>query len=281
MPTAGQTFESAMERTMASGVPVAVARAVSTEAPELLAPSRSVLGFIAVQPTQSNAGSSYVVTTGTHTNEIAIFASDGSWHFTTPYPGYILYDQQTTDFYKFDGSSWGVFSIHIPNIAQGDILYGSAVNTLATLPKNTSATRYLSNTGTNNNPAWAQVNLTNGVTGVLPSPNGGATQILSGGAASTVNYTAQSTDKRATVRFNTQIGGAELTFTVSKALGSVSDIWECDLERDRADTTGNPITVLDTDGNFVGQIENIVNGLGVPSMKIRADGSKVYRVTQG
>jgi hypothetical protein len=54
---------------------------------------------------------------------------------------------------------------------QGDILYADASNSLAKLAKNTSATRYLSNTGTNNNPAWAQVNLSNGVTGNLSVNN--------------------------------------------------------------------------------------------------------------
>lgn len=57
--------------------------------------------------------------------------------------------------------------------AQGDILYGSASNTYSRLTKDTNATRYLANTGTSNNPAWAQVNLTNGVTGALGVPNGG------------------------------------------------------------------------------------------------------------
>lgn len=56
----------------------------------------------------------------------------------------------------------------MPAIVQGDILYGSAAETLAALAKDTNATRYLSNGGTSNNPAWAQVNLTNGVTGDLP-----------------------------------------------------------------------------------------------------------------
>lgn len=54
---------------------------------------------------------------------------------------------------------------------QGDILYSSAANTLAALAKNASSTRYLSNTGTSNNPAWAQVDLSNGVTGNLPVTN--------------------------------------------------------------------------------------------------------------
>jgi hypothetical protein len=55
--------------------------------------------------------------------------------------------------------------------AQGDLIYGSATNVYSNLAKNTSATRYLSNTGTSNNPAWAQVNLANGVTGNLPVGN--------------------------------------------------------------------------------------------------------------
>jgi len=61
----------------------------------------------------------------------------------------------------------------LSSISLGDILYGSATNTLATLGINTTATRYLSNTGPSSTPAWAQINLTNGVTGVLPVSNGG------------------------------------------------------------------------------------------------------------
>jgi hypothetical protein len=57
---------------------------------------------------------------------------------------------------------------------QGDIIYGSAADTLSALAKDTNATRYLSNTGASNNPAWAQIDLTNGVTGTLPAGNGGS-----------------------------------------------------------------------------------------------------------
>lgn len=57
--------------------------------------------------------------------------------------------------------------------AQGDLLYASAANTLARLAKSTTATRYLANTGSSNNPQWDLVNLTNGVTGTLPVANGG------------------------------------------------------------------------------------------------------------
>ncbi len=59
----------------------------------------------------------------------------------------------------------------LTTLAQGDLIYGSAIATFSRLAKDTNATRYLSNTGTTNNPAWAQVNLANGVTGNLPVTN--------------------------------------------------------------------------------------------------------------
>lgn len=54
---------------------------------------------------------------------------------------------------------------------QGDTLYYNTGPALSKLAKNTSATRYLSNTGASNNPAWGQVDLSNGVTGTLPDGN--------------------------------------------------------------------------------------------------------------
>lgn len=57
--------------------------------------------------------------------------------------------------------------------AQGDLIYGTGTGTWGQLAKNASATRYLSNTGTSNNPAWAQVDLANGVIDVLQPGNGG------------------------------------------------------------------------------------------------------------
>lgn len=61
----------------------------------------------------------------------------------------------------------------LTSFAQGDLVYASATDTLARLAKSTSATRYLSNTGTSNAPAWAQIVLTDGVSGILPGANGG------------------------------------------------------------------------------------------------------------
>jgi len=61
----------------------------------------------------------------------------------------------------------------LASFTQGDLLYYDSGTALTALAKNATATRYLSNTGTNNNPAWAQINLANGVTGTLPVGNGG------------------------------------------------------------------------------------------------------------
>lgn len=55
--------------------------------------------------------------------------------------------------------------------AQGDLIYATAAQVLARLPKSAAATRYLANTGGANAPQWDQVNLANGVTGLLPHAN--------------------------------------------------------------------------------------------------------------
>src|SRR5690606_8454783 len=61
----------------------------------------------------------------------------------------------------------------LTSIDQGDLLYGSSANVISRLTKNTSATRYLSNQGADNNPLWDLVDLSNGVQSVLGISNGG------------------------------------------------------------------------------------------------------------
>lgn len=57
--------------------------------------------------------------------------------------------------------------------SQGDILTATSDNLIAALNKDINSTRYLANTGTNNNPEWNTVNLSNGVSNTLPESNGG------------------------------------------------------------------------------------------------------------
>ena len=78
------------------------------------------------------------------------------------------------------------------DIVQGDLIYGSAASTTTRLPKDTNATRYLSNTGASNNPLWALVNLSNGITGVLSLANGGTGSIMTASNGGIVYSTATS-----------------------------------------------------------------------------------------
>lgn len=113
---------------------------------------------------------------------VAIFFSIASIvRATTPNPGHPWSETGNGDFavtgatalrtYTLPDSDATIVTGH--PFSQGGILYGSAASTTAVLPKDTNATRYLSNTGTSNNPAWAQVSMTSGVSGILSSTNGG------------------------------------------------------------------------------------------------------------
>jgi len=74
----------------------------------------------------------------------------------------------------FDSGSEMIPAItYTGTVAQGDTIYYSTGGTFSLLNKDANATRYLSNTGTNNNPAWALVNVANGVTDTMATTNGG------------------------------------------------------------------------------------------------------------
>lgn len=92
-------------------------------------------------------------------------------------------------------------------IAQGDLLFCSGAVTFTVLNKNASATRYLSNTGTTNNPAWAQIDLSNGVTGDLPFAN-----LTQGSARSVLGVTGNATADVASIQ-----GTADQTLVVNSA----------------------------------------------------------------
>lgn len=78
---------------------------------------------------------------------------------------------------------------------QGDIEYYNSGTAFSKLAKDTNSTRYLSNQGTSNNPSWNQVDLTTGITGILPAANGGNWILISSQTASssaTIDFTGLS-----------------------------------------------------------------------------------------
>jgi hypothetical protein len=106
---------------------------------------------------------------------------------------------------------------------QGDLLYYNSGTTFATLAKNTSATRYLSNTGASNNPAWAQIDLTNGVTGDLPFANlaqGSALSVLgvTGNATADVASIAAASDHQVLRRSGTAVAFGAVNLAQSDAV---------------------------------------------------------------
>ena len=105
----------------------------------------------------------------------------------------------------------------------GDILYASGSNTPARLAKDANATRVLTNTGTSNVPAWAQVTLTSGVTGTLPVANGGTGITSLGSNVATFLGTPSSANLRSALTDEPGSGGAVFATSptlVTPALGT-------------------------------------------------------------
>jgi hypothetical protein len=137
---------------------------------------------------------------------------------------YIWYETDTGSTFLYDTTWHQIGSAgFIPTVAQGDLLYGTATNVLSALAKSGTATRYLGNTGTSNNPAWAQVDLTNGVTGDLPFANlaqGSALSVLgvTGNATADVASIAAGTDKNVLRRSGTAVGFGAIDLSSSNAV---------------------------------------------------------------
>lgn len=134
-------------------------------------------------------------------------------------------------------------------ITQGDLLYGSAANTISKLAKDANSTRYLSNQGTSNSPSWNQVNLANGVTGNL-----GVSNLNSGTSASS------STFWRGDGTWATPGGGSGTVTSVGLALPAEFSI------------SGSPVTTTGTlTGGWANQTAFTVlgraSGTGVPSFQ--------------
>ena len=129
--------------------------------------------------------------------------------------------------------------------AQGDILFASSTTELTRLGKDANSTRALTNTGTNNNPAWAQIALATGVSGTLPVANGGT-------GATTL------TDKAVLISQDTgtdTVGSVALTSSGQIIVGGSSGPAAATI------TAGDNITITNGDG----AITVAASGGGVPN----------------
>ena len=150
-----------------------------------------------------------------------------------------------------------IAGLTLSGLLQGDLLYGSASATLAALVKDANATRYLSNTGTSNNPAWAQVNLANGVTGDLPFANltqGSALSVLgvTGNGAADNASIAAGTDHQVLRRSGTAVAFGAVNLASADAV--TGDLAYANL------TQGSALSVLGVTGNATADVASIAAG---------------------
>ena len=96
--------------------------------------------------------------------------------------------------------------------AQGDILYASSSTVLTRLPKSGTTTHALLNSGTSNNPAWAQIPLASAVSGQLPIANGGTGASSAASAATALGLGTASNPQFATIEL-----GAAADTTIARA----------------------------------------------------------------
>jgi hypothetical protein len=150
-----------------------------------------------------------------------------------------------------------VGAVSLPSIAQGDLWFGSATGVKSALAKNSSATRYLANTGTSNNPAWDQVNLGNGVTGTLGIANGGTAQSSAAAARGSSGLNVESFtghgDSNYTILAADKVVGSNAAFTASRT-------WT--LPAANAVNPGQPLVVADFQGTVTGTNTLVISRIG-------------------
>ena len=150
----------------------------------------------------------------------------------------------------------------------GDIIYASGANTPARLAKDTNSTRVLTNTGTSNVPAWAQVTLTSGVTGTLPVGNGGTGITSLGSNVATFLGTPSSANLRSALTDETGTGGAVFATSptlVTPALGTPSALVATNASGTASSLTAGTVT---TNANLTGVVTSSGNATAIADKAI-------------
>ena len=142
--------------------------------------------------------------------------------------------------------------------AQGDILYASSSTVLSRLPKSGTTTHALLNSGTSNNPEWAQIPLASAVSGQLPIANGGTGASSASAAATALGLGTASNPQFATI----ELGAAADTTIARASAGNLTTVPVAD--------GGTGASSLTDGGVLLG------NGTGaVVAMAVLADGEMI------
>lgn len=185
-----------------------------------------------------------------------------------------------------DGTTLDTFGM---GATQGDILYASATDNFARLAKSATATRYLANTGSNNNPAWDQVNLADGVTGDLPFANltqGSALSVLgvTGNATADVASIAAGTDNQVLRRSGTALAFGAVNLASTDAVTGTLPLTNGGSGQTSAQTAMNAFAGAVTSGQYLrGNGTNVVmsaiQAADVPTLNQNTTGSAATLTT--
>jgi hypothetical protein len=171
----GLSYDHATHTLSATGAPAgaALTKSDDTNVTLTLGGTPNTALLVAASLTLGWTGQLSLARGGTNAN---LTASNGGIVYSTATAFAVLSGTATANQVLLSGLSttpaWST-ATYPATTAQGDVIYSSAANTIVGLTKDANATRYLSNTGASNNPAWAQVALATGVSGQLPLANGG------------------------------------------------------------------------------------------------------------